>query len=104
MRFLLGPVPGTLTLCNGLNTSCIACAGSRTPQRFIAYGALYGAPLGDDNLPVSRKDYTYAESTTGWSVVHMTCTVARHMPNRPTTYTAIRKVCLTPSSHHWSSP
>jgi hypothetical protein len=45
---------------------CYVCAtGSKTPQRFIAYGALYGAPLGDDNLPVSRKDYTYAESTTG---------------------------------------
>lgn len=47
---------------------CCVCGfatGSKTPQRFIAYGALYGAPLGDDNLPVSRKDYTYAESTTG---------------------------------------
>lgn len=45
--------------------------GSKTPQRFIAYGALYGAPLGDDNLPVSRKDYTYAESTTGQTLAHL---------------------------------
>jgi len=33
-------------------------AGSATPQRFIAYGALFGAPLMDDNLVVSRKDFT----------------------------------------------
>lgn len=40
-------------------------AGSRTPQKFIPYGALYGAPLQDDNLIVTRKDFTYAEATTG---------------------------------------
>ena len=40
-------------------------AGSRTPQRFIAYGAMVGAPLFNDNLVNTRKDYTYMEPTTG---------------------------------------
>ena len=40
-------------------------AASSTPQRFIPYGALWGAPLEDDGLVVSRKDFTYAEATTG---------------------------------------
>lgn len=39
--------------------------GSRKPQRFIPYGALYGAPLQDDSIVVGRKDFTYAEPTTG---------------------------------------
>ena len=40
-------------------------AGSKTPQRFIAYGAMVGAPLFNDNLVNTRKDYTYMEPTTG---------------------------------------
>lgn len=39
--------------------------GSRFPQTFTAYGALYGAPLENDGIPAyTRKDYTYAETTT----------------------------------------
>lgn len=38
--------------------------GSRTPQRFVPYGALYGAPLQDDSIVVGRKDFTYTEPTT----------------------------------------
>jgi hypothetical protein len=38
--------------------------GSFRPQRFTPYGALYGAPLGDDSIVVGRKDYSYAEPTT----------------------------------------
>ena len=34
--------------------------GSRTHQRFIAYGALFAAPLRDDSLVVGRKDFTKA--------------------------------------------
>lgn len=47
-------------------TACLCRpAGSKLPQKFIAYGALYGAPLKNDGLPAfTRKDYTYAESTT----------------------------------------
>ena len=40
-------------------------AGSNTQQKFIPYGAMFGAPLGDDNLVIGRKDYSYAEPTTG---------------------------------------
>lgn len=40
-------------------------AASRTPQKFTPYGALYGAPLQDDGIPNTRKDFTYAEATTG---------------------------------------
>lgn len=40
-------------------------AGSRFPQRFPPYGGMVGAPLFNDNLPNSRKDYTYMEPTTG---------------------------------------
>ena len=40
-------------------------AGSKTPQRFIAYGLMIGAPLFNDNLVNTRKDYTYMEPTTG---------------------------------------
>lgn len=39
--------------------------GSFRPQRFTPYGALYGAPLPDDNVVVGRKDFSYAEPTTG---------------------------------------
>jgi hypothetical protein len=38
--------------------------GSFSPQRFILYGAMLGAPLMDDSLVVGRKDYTYTEPTT----------------------------------------
>jgi len=38
--------------------------GSFRPQKFIPYGALYGAPLLDDSIVVGRKDYSYAEPTT----------------------------------------
>ncbi|KAK9789217.1 hypothetical protein WJX73_008956 [Symbiochloris irregularis] len=37
--------------------------GSFSPQRFIAYGALVGAPLFDDGRVYGRKDYTYMEPT-----------------------------------------
>ena len=40
-------------------------AGSKTPQRFIPYGLMVGAPLFNDNLVNTRKDYTYMEPTTG---------------------------------------
>lgn len=43
----------------------LAGAGSFRPQKFIPYGALYGAPLLDDSIVVGRKDYSYAEPTTG---------------------------------------
>ena len=48
-------------------TSKLARAGSKTPQRFTAYGAMVGAPLFNDNLVNTRKDYTYMEPTTGAS-------------------------------------
>lgn len=38
--------------------------GSKIQQRFVPYGAMFGAPLGDDNLVVGRKDFSYAEPTT----------------------------------------
>lgn len=38
--------------------------GSREPQRFIAYGHLFGAPLFDDGMVTFRKDYSYTEGTT----------------------------------------
>mmetsp|Transcript_6836 Transcript_6836/g.19716 ORF Transcript_6836/g.19716 Transcript_6836/m.19716 type:complete len:804 (+) Transcript_6836:5446-7857(+) len=48
-----------------LQASKLEMEGSKLPQKFIAYGALYGAPLKNDGLPAfTRKDYTYAESTT----------------------------------------
>lgn len=34
------------------------------PQQFIAYGALFGAPMGDDALMTNRRDFTYTEPTT----------------------------------------
>lgn len=40
-------------------------AGSRFPQRFTPYGGMVGAPLFNDNLVNTRKDYTYMEPTTG---------------------------------------
>lgn len=43
----------------------IPCAGSFKPQRFIPYGALFGAPLEDDSIVVGRKDFSYTEPTTG---------------------------------------
>ena len=46
------------------STSCWLPQGSYNPQKFIAYGALYGAPLPDDSLVFGRYDFTYAEPTT----------------------------------------
>lgn len=37
---------------------------SHIPQRFTAYGHLFGAPLFDDSMVVFRKDYSYTEATT----------------------------------------
>lgn len=34
------------------------------PQVFIVYGALFGAPMGDDSLMTNRRDFTYTEPTT----------------------------------------
>ena len=36
--------------------------GGFSPQPFIAYGALYAAPMRNDNMVVGRRDYTYAVS------------------------------------------
>ncbi|KDD75988.1 glycosyl hydrolase, partial [Helicosporidium sp. ATCC 50920] len=41
-----------------------AMQNSQEPQRHVAYGALFGAPLQDDGMINTRKDYTYAEPTT----------------------------------------
>lgn len=38
--------------------------GNHRPNTFIAYGALFGAPLADDGLITTRRDYTYSEPTT----------------------------------------
>ncbi|KAL4428069.1 hypothetical protein ABPG75_002158 [Micractinium tetrahymenae] len=37
--------------------------GNYFPQRHIAYGTLFGAPLMDDGMVTSRRDYTYTEPT-----------------------------------------
>lgn len=38
--------------------------GNYRPNTFIVYGALFGAPLADDGLVTTRRDYTYTEPTT----------------------------------------
>lgn len=37
--------------------------GNYFPQRHIAYGTMFGAPLMDDGMVTSRRDYTYTEPT-----------------------------------------
>jgi hypothetical protein len=37
--------------------------GDWFPARHIAYGTMFGAPLMNDGLVLSRRDYTYAEPT-----------------------------------------
>jgi hypothetical protein len=37
--------------------------GNWFPPRHIAYGTLFGAPLLNDGLVLSRRDYTYTEPT-----------------------------------------
>lgn len=36
---------------------------ARRLQRHIGYGTMFGAPLMNDGLVLSRRDYTYAEPT-----------------------------------------
>ncbi|GMH39842.1 hypothetical protein BSKO_07746 [Bryopsis sp. KO-2023] len=47
-----------------VETAQLDFQGSRQPQRFIAYGHLFGAPLFNDGMVTSRKDYSYTEGTT----------------------------------------
>lgn len=37
--------------------------GNYFPARHIAYGTLFGAPLINDGMVLSRRDYTYTEPT-----------------------------------------
>jgi hypothetical protein len=66
---VMSPVIGPWTVSKTARPVVVQAAkldieGSRNPQRFIAYGALYGAPLQDDSIVSGRKDYTYTEPTT----------------------------------------